>query len=100
MAIRLDKWLWHARFFRSRGLAAEAVASGRIRVNGTISRKPAHLLRSGDTLTFVLGDRVRLVRMLSAGLRRGPAAEAQALYADLDQSRHGESTSAAPAALE
>jgi len=81
--IRLDKWLWHARFFKSRSLAAQAVGSGRMRVNAQPVAKPAVQLRPGDVLTFVQGERVRVVRMLAPGTRRGPATEAQTLYDDL-----------------
>jgi len=81
--IRLDKWLWHARFFKSRSLAAQAVGSGRMRLNGQPVARPATLLRPGDALTFVQGERVRVVRMRAPGTRRGPAPEAQVLYDDL-----------------
>ena len=81
--IRLDKWLWHARFFRSRSLAAGAVSHGRMRVNGQIVGKPAHAVRPGDVLTFALGRRVVVVRILAPGTRRGPAPEARTLYEDL-----------------
>lgn len=97
--IRIDKWLWHARFFRARSAAAAAVTAGQVRVNGQRVTRPGRAVRPGDTLTFAQGSRVRLIRVLAPGLRRGPAAEAQALYADLDappaQPQHG-----APHALE
>ena len=82
--MRLDKWLWHARFFRTRGLATDEVAAGHVRVNGVRVVKPAHPVGDGDTLTFPQGARIRLVRVLATGLRRGPAVEAQMLYLDLD----------------
>jgi len=81
--IRLDKWLWHARMYRSRSLAAAAVAEGRMRVNGIVTAKPAHTVRPGDVLTFSLGKRVVVLRVLAPGARRGPAPEARALYDDL-----------------
>lgn len=81
--IRLDKWLWHARFFKTRSLATRQILAGHLRVNGTRTAKPAVAVGSGDTLTFPRGDRVRVVRILAAGQRRGPAPEAQALYEDL-----------------
>jgi ribosome-associated heat shock protein Hsp15 len=81
--IRLDRWLWHARFFRSRSLAAAAVAGGRMRLNGRIVEKPAQAVRAGDVLTFALGRRIVVVRVLAPGHRRGPAPEARALYEDL-----------------
>lgn len=80
--IRADKWLWHARFFRTRALAAQAVQSG-IRVNGLRVTKPAQMLRPGDVLTFAQGAQIRVVRVLAPGVRRGPAPEAQRLYADI-----------------
>ena len=85
--LRLDKWLWHARFFKSRGLAADLVKSGRIRVNGTPVSKPSRAIAVGTVLTFPKDDFVRIVKVLGLGLRRGPAPEAQALYQDLTPSR-------------
>jgi len=82
--VRLDKWLWHARFFRTRSLAATVVERGRVRVNGTRVTKPGRAIAPGDTLTFMQGDRVRVVRVLEIAVRRGPAPEAQALYDDID----------------
>ena len=82
--IRLDKWLHHARFWKTRSAAAEAVAGGRVRLNGRRVTKPAQPVGPGDTLTFVQGARVRLIRVLALGDRRGPAEEARGLYHDLD----------------
>jgi ribosome-associated heat shock protein Hsp15 len=82
--IRLDKWLWHARFFRSRSLAAAAIAAGTVRVNAQRVTRPGRTVAPGDVLTFVQGARVRVVRVAAPGVRRGPAAEAAALYHDLD----------------
>jgi len=81
--IRIDKWLWHARFFKTRGLAAELAASGKLRLNGSHLTKAAHAVRPGDTLTFPQGNRIRVIRVLAIGERRGPAPEAQLLYEDL-----------------
>ena len=81
--IRLDKWLWHARFFKSRSLAAGAVTHGRMRLNGQIVSKPAPPVRTDDVLTFALGRRIVVVRILAPGTRRGPAPEARTLYEDL-----------------
>ena len=83
--IRLDKWLFQARFLKSRGLAADLVAEGRLRVNGQPTDKPARPVGVGDVLTFALHGRVRVVRILAAGARRGPAPEAQGLYEDLSE---------------
>jgi ribosome-associated heat shock protein Hsp15 len=82
--VRIDKWLWQARFFKTRGLATRTVAEGYIRVNGVPVSKPSHGVVAGDTLTFVQADRIRLIRVLAPGQRRGPATEAQLLYLDLD----------------
>jgi ribosome-associated heat shock protein Hsp15 len=84
VTIRLDKWLWQARFFKSRPLACEMIAEGHLRLNGTRCTKPGHQLGEGDTLTFPQGGRIRLIRVLAPGRRRGPALEAQGLYHDLD----------------
>lgn len=82
--LRLDKWLWQARFFKSRSLAAEVIAGGHVRVNGTRISRPGRDVTTGDTLTFPQGSRIRLVRIQALGNRRGPATEAQVLYLDLD----------------
>ncbi|WP_323038305.1 RNA-binding S4 domain-containing protein [Gemmobacter sp.] len=82
--VRLDKWLWQARFFKSRSLSAAQVEDGRVRVNGQPVSKSATTVRPGDVLTFAQGGRIRVVRVLATALRRGPAAEAQLLYDDLD----------------
>lgn len=82
--MRLDKWLWQARFFKSRSIAAELIEDGHVRVNGTRISRPGRDITQGDTLTFPQGNRIRVIRILALGLRRGPAAEAQALYLDLD----------------
>jgi ribosome-associated heat shock protein Hsp15 len=84
LRLRLDKWLWQARFFKSRSLAAEMIAEGHVRVNGTRISRPGRDIALGDTLTFPQANRIRVVRVLALGLRRGPASEAQALYLDLD----------------
>lgn len=81
--IRIDKWLWQARFFKTRSLAAGVVSSGHLRINGDKTAKPGRAVGAGDVLTFRQGARVRVVRILACGTRRGPAAEAQGLYDDL-----------------
>jgi ribosome-associated heat shock protein Hsp15 len=97
VTIRLDKWLWQARFFRTRGLAARAVATGVVRVNAVRVLKPATSVAVGDGLTFVQNGRVRVVRVLALGLRRGPAPEARLLYQDLAEAsaQSGSGTGAA-----
>lgn len=82
-AIRLDKWLVHARLFKTRALAVERIEGGGIRVNGQPGRKPGRAVRPGDVLTISAHGRVRELRLLAPGLRRGPASEAQSLYEEL-----------------
>lgn len=78
--IRLDKWLWTARFYRSRTLAQEACGKGRIRVNGQRVDKPGREIRPGDILTLPAAREILVVRVLAGALRRGPASEARQLY--------------------
>ena len=82
--MRLDKWLAQARFFKKRELASDMVSEGHLRLNGQHCAKPGHGITPGDVLTFPQADRIRVIRILSLGTRRGPAPEAQLLYADLD----------------
>jgi ribosome-associated heat shock protein Hsp15 len=77
--MRIDKWLWHARFFKTRGLAAGLAGAGRLRINSEHVAKPAQMVRPGDVLTFAQGDRIRVIRVEALGHRRGPAPEARAL---------------------
>ena len=81
--LRLDKWLWYARFFKTRALATKAIAGGRFRLDGEVMSKPHRAAQPGQVLTFMQGDRVRVIRIVVLGLRRGPAAEAVTLYEDL-----------------
>lgn len=84
---RIDVWLWRARFFKTRSLAARAVEEGRIRLSrgGQDGRvdKPSRAVKPGDGLVFALGGRLVAVRIEAIGDRRGPATEARALYAEL-----------------
>lgn len=82
-SIRIDKWLWHARFFKTRTLAQTQVTAGKIRVNSERISKANHSVKPGDVLTFVKADRVRVIEILLIASRRGPASEAQTLYDDL-----------------
>ena len=84
-SIRLDKWLWQARFCKSRAIATRLITEGVVRVNGNRVTKPAALVRIGDGVSFALGGRVRAVGVLALGTRRGPAPEARTLYADHDE---------------
>ena len=80
----MDKWLWQARFFKTRALAADVITAGSVRVNGTRISRPGRDVATGDVLIFPQGPRVRVIRILALGLRRGPPPEAQELYLDLE----------------
>ena len=81
--LRIDKWLWQARFFKTRSLAAKLVQSGKLRLNGDLISKPARMVGVGDVLTFPKALDTRVIEVRALGVRRGPAPEAQALYTDL-----------------
>ena len=78
--IRLDKWLWFARFAKSRAQAQELIARGQVRRNGALVEKSSTEVEPGDVLAVVLGPVRRTVTVAAIGERRGPAPEAQALY--------------------
>lgn len=81
--IRLDKWLWHARFVKTRSLATKLCQSSRIRINDREGVKAHYPVKPGDVLTFPLGRHIRVITIVALGERRGPAQQAQALYEDL-----------------
>jgi ribosomal 50S subunit-recycling heat shock protein len=87
-ACRADVWLWRARFFKTRSLAAKFVDEGRVRLtrSGQENRldKCARPVKVGDALVFALGGRLVAVTVIALGERRGPPAEARTLYAALD----------------
>ncbi len=83
--LRIDKWLWHARFCKTRGLAADLVQGGKLRVNGQKVLKPGRAVGPGDVLTLAFGGQVRVLRVLACGTRRGPATEAALLYHLLEE---------------
>ena len=83
-SLRIVKWLWFARFFKSRSLAASVIAAGEVRLNGIVVAKPSQTVKAGDDLVFPTGKRMRRVGVLAIGARRGPAIEARALYRELD----------------
>ena len=90
-ACRIDVWLWRARFFKTRSLAAHIVEDGGVRLaRGGGARtpidKPSRAVRPGDVLTFAQGARWLAVRVEALGARRGPAPEARALYSVLPDS--------------
>ncbi len=82
-SIRVDKWLWHARFFKTRTIAQNVVTSGKVRINAERISKANHIVKPGDVLTFVRGKQVCVIEILAISTRRGPAPEAQTLYTDL-----------------
>lgn len=83
---RLDKWLWAARFFKTRALAVEAIAGGKVELNGD-KPKRAKPLKLGDELRIRLGPYVHHIIVRQLGTRRGPAAVAQLLYEETEASR-------------
>ena len=84
--MRLDKWLWAARWFKTRGLAQAAIAAGRVRLHEERS-KPAQLLKVGDRLEIRSADSVWYVQVAALSDRRGPAVQARKLYAESEASR-------------
>jgi len=78
-SVRLDKWLWAARFFKTRGLASEAVAGGKVHLNGSRT-KPAKPVQVGDALRVRIGPYDWLVTVRAVTERRGPPRDAQLLY--------------------
>lgn len=85
-AIRIDKFLWFARLARTRGLAQEVIAAGRMRVGGRVIDRAHSAVHVGDVLTFPLHGRVRVIRVEALPGRRGPAPEARLCYSDLSPS--------------
>ena len=81
--IRVDQWLWQARFFKTRAMASRLCTARRVRVDGRVIAKAHHALRVGDVLTFPQERRIRVVRVVALGARRGPAPEAATLYEDM-----------------
>jgi len=84
--VRLDKWVWAARFFKTRSLAQQAVAGGRVQLNGDRT-KPAHEVKAGDMVVVRVGDWRWEVKVRALSERRGPAEEARKLYEETEASR-------------
>ena len=82
-SLRADKWLWFARFFKSRSLATQICQAGKLRLSGQGVVKAHTKVKVGDVLTFPQARHIRVIKVLALGSRRGPASEAQALYEDL-----------------
>ena len=79
-ALRIDKWLWHARFCKTRAIAQARAAAGHIRLNGRRVEKASAEVRPGDLVTLPARNQVVVIRVVGLGWRRGPAAEARGLY--------------------
>ena len=84
-SLRIDKWLWHARFCKTRSLAQDKASQGHIRLNGHRIEKPSAAVRVGDVMTLPSGGKVISIRVIGLGIRRGPANEARTLYAILPE---------------
>jgi len=81
--LRADKWLWYARFFKTRSTATRACNAGKVRIGGNGVSKAHSKVKVGDVLTFPQGRHIRVVKILALAGRRGPAPEARKLYEDL-----------------
>ena len=93
---RLDKWLWFARFAKTRSAAARLVVGGHVRVDGRRVATPSRLVGPGDVLTVAAPHTTAVVRVVSAGQRRGPAPEARLLYQEVGARDDGALVSDAP----
>jgi len=85
---RIDRWLWHARFVRTRGAAAAITEAGYIRINGARINAPGRMIRTGDIITVALDRGVRVVRVTGFVERRGAPQSVAALYQDVDRGAH------------
>ena len=89
-AQRLDKWLWYARVTKTRTLAATLVQNGKVRVNRERTLKPRQQVKADDVVTIAVHGRVRVLRVLAPGQRRGPAKEAVDLYEEISLEASGD----------
>ena len=85
-SVRLDKWLWAARFFKTRSVAREAVSGGKVQLNGNRA-KPGRTIKQGDELRIQRGEDVYLITIVEPSSRRGPATVARTLYEESDENR-------------
>jgi len=85
---RIDRWLWHARFVRTRGAAAAITEAGYIRINGARINAPGRMIRTGDIITVALDRGVRVVRVTGFAERRGAPESVAALYQEVDRGAH------------
>jgi ribosome-associated heat shock protein Hsp15 len=81
---RVDRWLWFARFVKTRALAQRLVAKGKVRVNRTKITKPSQTVSPGDVVSFMNRDHIKVVEVIATGTRRGPAPEARLLYCEIN----------------
>jgi ribosome-associated heat shock protein Hsp15 len=81
---RVDRWLWFARFVKTRALAQRLVAKGKVRVNRTRATKPSQPVSPGDVVSLMNRDHVKVVEVVATGTRRGPAPEARLLYCEIN----------------
>ncbi len=96
---RIDKWLWVARFFKTRAVAAALCEAKRVRVSGRVVDKAHSLVRIGDVLTFPFGNTIKVARVEALAERRGPASAARLLYRDLTGSSERSARGADPASV-
>jgi len=89
--MRIDKWLWAARFYKTRSLAVDEIGKNRVQVNGDTA-KPAREIKPGDTVALRQGPVMRTVRVLGLSLQRGPAPVAQQLYEETPESIAAQAT--------
>lgn len=80
---RIDVWLWHARFYKTRSLSSKMVRGGKVRLNGNICKKSSTMIKISDILTFVRADEILIVKIINIAALRGPATQAQETYEDL-----------------
>ena len=85
-SVRLDKWLWAARFFKTRSVAREAVSGGKVHLNGNRA-KPGRTIKIGDELHIQRGDEEYIITIVEPSIRRGPAVVARTLYEETEESR-------------
>jgi ribosome-associated heat shock protein Hsp15 len=85
-AVRIDKWLWAARFFKTRSVAQQAIEGGKVRLNGERT-KPAKELKAGDALVIRIGDYEWTVKVLALADKRGSATVARTLYEESEESQ-------------
>lgn len=85
--MRLDIWLWAARFFKTRALSKHAIETGKVEIGGQRANKPARAVRAGDMLRIERGEEIFQIQVADLSDTRGPAKVAQALYVESEESR-------------